>query len=894
MNNQPAPPSELRCESMVNPIGLDARPPRLSWIVNDPRRGAVQSAYQIVAEVNGNAWDSGKVASSQSVHIPFSAVALKSRDLVTWKVRTWDAADVASEFSAPATFEMGLLDRSDWSAKWIQSPIVGGPYTIPPVPYLRKSFTLRGDVARARLYISALGQYECEINGRVAHDFVFAPGRFEYERRVAYHTVEVTSQLHKGENVIGALLGDGWYTGHLHSDPRQRYGDRPKLLAQLEITFTDGTTQTISTDETWRAGEGPIRGSDHLMGEDYDARLDIPGWSKAGFDDSKWRTALLADVPSIEISAHRAPPVRKKLEIKPIAPPVRSANGRRHIFDMGQNMVGWVRLKMRDAKPGQTIDLRYVEMLDKDGKPYTAALRSARATDHYTTRGGGEEVFEPRFTFHGFRYVEVRDFPGRNPTVDDITGIVIHSDTPPTGEFECSDPLINQLQSNIVWSQRGNFIDIPTDCPQRDERLGWTGDAQVFVRTASFNMDVANFFHKWLADMADTQALAGDGRIHSVIPGVKTIHHEGGPAWADAAVICPWVIYLCYGDTKILSDRWDMMTKFMQFLANTCPGHVRADESLKWRGYGDWLNMNALTPPDLIGIAFYAYDATLMSKMARVLGKEDEATKYAKLFEDVRAVWQSRYVNADGSLKVQTQTAHVLALHFDLLNEQDRPAAVDALVKDIEERGMHLSTGFVGTPYLNHVLTRFGRGDVAYQLLLQKTFPSWLFPVTHGATTMWERWDGWTPEKGFNDAGMNSYNHYAYGAVGEWMYAKIAGIDLDEQTPGYKHIVVRPLIASKQLRATGGGLTWARASLKSIYGLIKSHWKLDGDKLQLNVTIPANTTATITIPRAANASVTGNGRAIAQADGVSILLQDGDSITVKVGAGEYSFGSAVA
>ncbi len=461
--------------------------------------------------------------------------------------------------------------------------------------------------------------------------------------------------------------------------------------------------------------------------------------------------------------------------MKPIAPPTMSANKRRWLFDFGQNIVGRVRMKVRGSA-GQVIDLRYTEMLDKDGKPYTLALRSARATDHYTTKGGGEEIYEPRFTFHGFRYLELRDYPG-TPTVDDVTGIVMHSDMAATGSFECSDAMINKLQSNIVWSQRGNFLDIPTDCPQRDERLGWTGDAQVFIRTAAFNMDVANFFTKWLQDVADSQG--EDGRIPSVVPHVESIYGEGGPAWADAAIICPWTIYRCYGDERILQTRYPMMRGFMDFLEEKSVNFIRADEHWKWKGYGDWLNIDAETPADLIGTAFYAHCARLMSEIARVVGKSEDAEKYSSLFEKVRKAWRGRFIKADGALTVKTQTAFVLALHFDLLPEDIRGKTVEALVADIESRGMHLSTGFVGTPYLNHVLANAGRMDVAYALLNQRTFPSWLYPITQGATTMWERWDAWTHDKGFNDTGMNSFNHYAYGAIGDWMYSTIAGIDLD-------------------------------------------------------------------------------------------------------------------
>jgi alpha-L-rhamnosidase len=642
--------------------------------------------------------------------------------------------------------------------------------------------------------------------------------------------------LRAGENACGAILGDGWFCGHLHSDPRQTYGDRPRLLAQIFVEFSDGSSQIVATDDSWEAGEGAIRSSDLLMGEDIDARL----------EPRDWRPVMVFDDPGIEIVAHRAPPMRKMQELTPVAPPVMSKNKRRHIFDMGQNMVGWVRLRVRNAPPGKTIDLRYTEMLDKDGKPYTLALRTARATDHYTTRGGAEEWFEPRFTFHGFRYVEVRDFPGGNPTVDDITGVVVHSDCEPTGEFACSDPMINQLQRNIVWSQRGNFLDIPTDCPQRDERLGWTGDAQVFIRTAAFNMDVANFFAKWLQDVADAQD--SDGRIPSVVPHVATLYYEGGPAWADAAVICPWTLYLCYGDTAILRQCWPMMSRFMGFLEQNSTNFIRADEHWKWKGYGDWLSMNADTPSDFIGTAFYAHCAALMAKIARVLGRGDEASKYDELHDNVRRAFVRRFVDANGQVTVKTQTAYVLALHFDLLDEKLRPAALASLVADIESREIHLSTGFVGTPYLNHVLTRFGRSDVAYALLMQRSYPSWLYPITQGATTMWERWDAWTHDMGFSDTGMNSFNHYAFGAVGAWMYQIIAGIDLDEARPGYKHIVIRP--------QPGGGLTFARAKLKSVYGEIASEWRIDaGKQFHLDVTIPPNATATVSLPGGATHEV---------------------------------------
>ncbi len=840
-------PTNLKCEYRVDPLGLDCPKPRFFWQSADPRPNARQTKYRIVVD---GLWDSGEVTSDESIQIEYAGAPLKSRTRATWRVMTWDQNGVPSPWSADATFELALLDRAEWKGSWIASPIVGGPYTSPPTPLLRKAFTLSMPIASARLYITALGLYDAELNGQRVGDARLAPGRTEYAVRVPYHTYDVTSHLTQGDNAIGVTLGDGWFCGHLHSDPRQTYGDRPRLLAQLEVTFSDGTRQTIASDDTWRAGEGAIRSSDMLMGEDVDARMDQPDYAKPGFDDSGWRPIIVmndtvsdtgtSDTGTQLVSAV-APMTRVTQTLRPVGPPTVSANKRRHLFDMGQNMVGHVRLRIRNAPPGQTIDLRYVEMLDANGKPYTTALRSARATDHYTTRGGAEEFFEPKFTFHGFRYIEVRDYPGRNPTVDDLVGVVLHSDCAPTGTFECSEPVINQLQSNITWSQRGNFIDIPTDCPQRDERLGWTGDAQVFIRTAAFNMDVANFFAKWLQDMADTQTLHGDGRIHSVVPGVKSIHHEGGPAWADAAIICPWTLYQCYGDTRVLRDRYHMMTWFLDWLErDTGPTRIRCDESRKWKGYGDWLNQDAFTPQDLIGTAFFAHSSDLMSRIAGVLGNDADASKYRVLFQDVRSAFRKRFVKPDGALTVDTQTAQVLALHFDLLEPAHRPIAIKTLVDDIAARGTHLSTGFVGTPYLTHVLSDAGRDDVAFALLMQKTFPGWLFPITHGATTMWERWDGWTPEKGFNDAGMNSYNHYAFGAVGAWMYQRIAGIDLAVNAPAYKHITFTP--------TPGGGLTHARATLDSLYGTIESGWKIDGGEMIVTVVVPANATADLCMP----------------------------------------------
>ncbi|MCS7072156.1 MAG: family 78 glycoside hydrolase catalytic domain, partial [Anaerolinea sp.] len=556
---------------------------------------------------------------------------------------------------------------------------------------------------------------------------------------------------------------------------------------------------------------------DLIMGEAYDARRELPGWDTSDFDASGWLPVVTFEHPDLQVVALNGPTVRRIQELSPVIDPIdrRSMGRKRYLFDLGQNMVGRVRFKGK-APAGTTIIVRYAEVLNPDGSPYYANLRSAHATDYYTFKGEGEEVWEPKFTFHGFRYVEIEGYPN-NVNRDTITGIVLHSAMEQTGEFICSDPLLNQLQHNILWGQKGNFVDVPTDCPQRDERLGWTGDIQVFAATAAFNMNIAGFMTKWMHDVADAQQ--PDGAIPSVVPDVTDVPKDGGPAWADAAIICPWTIYQAYGDTRILETSYPLMTRFMDFLIATSPGYVRcAPDYEGWPGYGDWLSINASTPRDLIGTAFFAYDAHLMSRIAAVLGKTEDADRYRQLFESIKHVFISRYLvgssappmpvvpselrrlmdEADalsrGNLQAvdygpitsqvfntdlftPTQTAYVLALHFDLLPEALRPLAVQELVADIERRGMHLSTGFVGSPYINHVLSAGDRLDTAYQLLKQTAWPSWLYAVTQGATTIWERWDGWTHDKGFQDAGMNSFNHYAYGAVGDWLYRVAAGLD---------------------------------------------------------------------------------------------------------------------
>ncbi len=903
----------LICEYRENPLGIDVTSPRFGWQMQSGNTGAHQTAYQILAAstlaglsaATADLWDSGKVESDQSLHVVYAGKPLSSRQRVYWQVTVWDETGVAAQ-SETAWFEMGLFDQREWVGQWIGAELRGGPRSLIPAPMLRKPLMLPSVPQSARLYVTALGLYECTINGQAVSEDVFNPGWTDYSKRVQYKVYDVTKLLQLGENVMGAMLGDGWAVGHISLNHRQQYVDRPRLLAQLEVTLDDGSKLSIATDNTWRYQFGPILSNDLLMGEEHDARLEIPGWDKPKFDDSQWRKVQLFEAPPIEIVATNGPTVQRIEELKPIANPVDkdTFTANRVIFDLGQNMVGWVRFK-GSAPANTTITFRYAEVLNDDGTMYTTNLRSARAVDYYTFKDDQEVEWEPTFTFHGFRYVEIQDYPGK-VTRDTVTGIVLHSEMARTGDFECSDPTLNQLQKNIVWGQRGNFVDIPTDCPQRDERLGWTGDIQVFVRTAAYNMDVAGFMTKWAQDVTDSQS--EDGVVPPVVPKMPTSFlDDGGPAWSDAAIICPWTIYLCYGDKRILETSYTTMTKFIDFLLATSPGYIRcAPEYEGWPGFGDWLSINATTPRDLIGTAFLAYDAQLLAKIASVLGKSADEAKYQKLFEEVKQAFGARYLKGStatvaerpsdarrrmdeadaisrGNLEevdygaiqsdvfntnlfTPTQTSYVLALHFDLLPAELRTAAVEELVADIHRRNLHLSTGFVGAPYIPHVLSENGRLDVAYELVNQKTWPSWLYSVTQGATTIWERWDGWTEEKGFQSPSMNSFNHYAYGSIGAWLYNTTAGIEVDPAQPAYKHSILRP--------QPGGGLTNAAGTLKTPYGTLTSKWNLDDGKLEWQVEVPPNTTATLHVPASSGQQITLNGAAVSDA-------------VQEVGAGHY-------
>ena len=956
-------PRDLRCEYLVDPLGLGETSPRLSWTGDSSRRGEHQSAYQILvastpealARDKADLWDSARVASDESAHVVYGGRPLGSRAACFWKVRLWDRDGQPSAWSEPARWTLGLLEPADWQAKWIDGhdPQAPGPgpavtlrraiYGTPegtgsadvtaavktllesgradltvdnttlggdPVPgqmkrlhleyeqggvpgvlnlnegdplrfggggepprVLRKTFSVDGDVARATLYVTALGLYECRINGEPVSDHFLAPDWTDYDKRVRYQAYDVSALVRPGGNALAALVADGWYSGHIGNHGFQRYGVVPALLAQLEIVHADGRVERIITDDTWKSHASAILAADLLMGESYDARREIAGWYGPGFDDKDWTPAHVRDEKPRALDAQVAPPVRVLGERRAVAL-TQPAPGR-WVFDLGQNMVGVAHLKVT-APVGKTLTLHHAEMLTAAAAIYTANLRGAACTDTYVCKGGGVEEWQPRFTFHGFRYVELSGLPPGQPELDAVTGVVIGSDVPAAGTFAFSDGRLHQRMSNVAWGLRGNYVSVPTDCPQRDERLGWMGDAQVFLRTATDVADVAAFFTKWLVDVDDAQT--PEGAYAEVAP--DDASGVGAAAWADAGVICPWTIYQAYGDRRVLERHLPAMTRWVEWLCEKNPTRLRENT-----GYGDWLSVGADTPKDLIGTAYFAYSAHLLAKSCQAVGRSVEAEKYQRVFEEVRAAFDRAYVAPDGRIKGDTQCGYAVALKFELLPEDIRPRAVQYLAEDVSAHGNHLTTGFVGVGYLLPALAEGGRLDTAYALLTQDTFPSWLFPVKQGATTIWERWDGWTPEKGFQTPSMNSFNHYSLGTCGEWLYDTVAGIGWDEDAPGYQKMVMHP--------RPGGGLTFARATRQTMYGKVVSAWKVDGGRFILDVTVPANTTARVVLPTADAADVTEGGQPLATVKEVATTAPTNGGVTLAVGSGSYQFACSI-
>ncbi len=914
------PVGQLRCEYLSNPIGLDIRQPRLSWKLTAVQRAAKQTAFQVQAAESLEAltqsmpllWNTGKVASDETLNHVYSGAALHSEQRCYWRVRVWDNDDRASVWSEPAFWEMGLLAAADWRADWIEPDWDEDPQLQHPCPYLRTDFAVEGRVNTARVAISSHGLYSLSVNGRAVTDAIFTPGYTAYEKRLQYQVYDVTALLRDGANAAGVILGDGWWRGKVGAmSVRNSYGTKLALLMQLHIVYTDGREQRVISDDHWRATTGPILMSDLKDGEIYDARLELPGWDMPNYDASRWRGVRQANYSYANLTGTAGVPVRRHETFQPAL--IKTPAGQ-SMLDMGQNFAGRVRMKLRGAA-GATITLQHGETLDRNGNFTMQNLNLAgniavNQKVTYTFKGDGDEVFEPHFTFHGFRYVLVEGYPGRLEA-GNFTGIAVYSDMPPTGTFRCSNPLVNQLQQNISWSQKSNFLDIPTDCPQR-ERAGWTGDAQIFARTGSFIMDTAAFYTKWLADLAAEQH--ADGMVTNLVPdgfkhaGGLMKRLEGSAGWGDAAVIIPWTVYQCYGDAGILRRQYASMKAWVDYVVERA-GHThwarklqpaywlsRDRRARQWRiwdtGYhwGEWLESGTGSVSLVLGILkrmlfsepavatpYLVYSSGLLARVADTLGETADNEHYQQIHEQAKAAYLAEYVGDDGHIRPDRQSSYVRALAFDLLPDDLRPRAARRLVELVRQNGNHLGTGFLTTTYLCHMLSRYGYLDVAYALLNQQTVPSWLYPVTKGATSIWETWDGIAAD----GTPRMSLNHYSYGAVGSWLYQVVAGIEIDPHAPGYKHFYIQP--------SPGGGLTHARAVYQSVRGQIVSAWQMEDAAMRLEIEVPPNTTATIRLPNARLERVTESGVALAQAHGISGVRQDESDIVCLAASGAYNF-----
>ncbi len=930
-------PVHLRCEYLDAPDGIDVVAPRLSWRIESARRGAAQSAWQVrvassaekLRQGEADRWDSGRVEGDATNQIAYAGRALGSRDECFWQVRVWDERGAVTAWSPPARWSMGLLAAGDWQAEWIaprdETPLHTDRNTLhlPPTRHFRRDFSAAKPVRRATVYAAALGLYDLHCNGQRVGDAYFQPGWADYRQRVHYRTHDVTALVRSGANAIGAEVAEGWYSGYVgygllvgygpNKVGRYFYGRTPALLVQLEIDYADGTRETVISDPSWRVTDrGPTREADLIRGEAHDARRHLGGWSLPGYAATDWEPAVRAEsnpsrravysdaagqrevevgfVRPPRLQAYAAPPIRvtQELPAKRVTEPKPGV----FVFDLGQNIAGLVRLKVQGAA-GTRVRLRFGEMLHRDGTLMTENLRRARATDFYTLRGDpAGETWSPRFTYHGFQYVELTGFPGQ-PTAEAVTGLVLHNDTAAAGEFACSDPVLTQFGRNAQWTQRANFVEVPTDCPQRDERLGWMGDAQAYVRTATFNADVAAFFTKWADDVAESQRSFGAYPDYAPYPMAHGAAGKTfGTGWTDAGVICPWTIWKVYGDTRLIARHWESMTRFMEWRhASTTPEGLGTSLGNPW---GDWLNVNETTPVEFIDTCYHAMVCTMMAEMADALGRPLEAATYRARRAKTQRAFTKPYRRADGRLSVDTQSAYVLALSAGLLAEGAVPGAIRTLADKIAKNDYRMATGFLGTKALLPVLSAHGQHDLAARLFQSRRFPSWGYEVVNGATSVWERWDSYTTEHGFNgangnqNAAMNSFSHYAFGAVMEWAYRTLAGIDTDG--PGFRRIVLRPRPPTAGSNPETAPVQWVRAHYDSINGRIASAWRRSDDgAFELDVTVPANTRAQVFLPEANAERATEGGRPVGAAEGVKAVAAVGPDLRVEVGAGTYRF-----
>lgn len=851
----PPAPAGLRCEYLEDPIGIDVPQPRFQWVLAHPDRGQEQTAYQVLVSTApdaaaGDQWDSGRVQSGEPAQIAYAGKPLSSGRTYYWKVRFWDSRGKASAYSRKARFETGLLSGSDWKGKWI-----GG------ANQLRKEFALGGHPVRARAYIVGLGYYELRINGRKVGDHVLDPGWTTYDRRVLYVTYDVTSYLRSGPNVVGILLGQGWY------------GSRAALL-QLSIEFEGGRSIEVVSDGSWKSAAGPLVSDSVFDGEVYDARLETPGWDRPGVDDSAWKAAATAPAPKGALSAQMMPPIRVVDTIVPLR--MTSPRPDVHVYDMGQNFSGWVRLRVKGPR-GTRVKLRHAELLYEDGALNTENLRRASATDVYILRGDGEEeVYEPRFTYHGFRYVELTGFPGA-PRLDTVRGRVVHTAVRPAGGFTSSKAILDRLQSNVLWGFKTNLHSVPTDCNQRDERMGWMADAHLAAETGILNFDMAAFYTNFLRNIRDAQG--ADGTLADTVP-QKWGRRPADPAWGGAYPHLVWYLYQYYGDRRILEQHYAGVKAWADYLRSRSEHGV-----LNYSHYGDWVAVEKIPGP-LVSTFFYYFAVDVVARTAAVLGNETEASAYRKLAAEIQAAFHNKFFNrATNSHGSGAQAAQVLALFLDLAPQELRGSVFRTLVNDIVyAKNTHLTTGIIGTKYLFPVLTRMGQSSLAYELATQTSYPSWGHMIENGATTIWELWQNKT------GPAMNSHNHPAFGSIGAWFYQALAGINLVQDAPGFRRIRIEPHVVRD--------LGWASATVETIRGTVSSSWRRTAGGLRLEVTVPVGSEAEVHVPKFGQTSVVikegdqvvwKNKTFYPGSPGISAARDTDTAVVFQTGSGGYMF-----
>ena len=866
---------ELRCEHLTDPLGIDTPKANLSWLMLSSQRAQRQTAYQILVASDlaklrasqGDLWDSGRVASDETVQVPYGGKALTSRQQCYWKVRVWDREGKRLE-SPSARWEMGLLQPADWQAKWIARDT---DTNATAAPLLRTVFSVDGSIRQARAYICGLGFHELYLNGQRVGDHLLDPAYTRYDRRVLYVTHDVTRVLKGGPNAVGVMLGNGWLNVQNKAPwdfDAAPWRSAPKLLCQIEVEFTDGRRQTIVSDGSWKSANSPITYNTIYSGEIYDARLAKEGWATAKYDAAQWAAVSVVEAPLGKLAAQMLPPIRADKEIAPVA--ITEPQPGVYVFDFGQSMAGNARLRVR-GPAGAKVSMKYAELLAKDGRADQANIavhvlsggsNQIFQTDTYILKGQGRETWQSRFTYDGFRYVEVTGFPGR-PTKDSLTAIFFHSNVPVAGHFECSNPLLNRIQQNTLWSYLSNLEGIPTDCPHR-EKNGWTGDAHLAAEQAMFNYFPAAVNAKWLNDLGDEQQ--ADGRLPGIVPTSGWGYKWGnGPAWDSAFLLIPYYQYVYYGDSAIFGAHYQGMKRYVDYLG------TRAKNGIVKIGLNDWAPWKTKTEADITDTAYYYVDAQIVALAAEVLGQKEDARKYAELAGSIKAAFNQKFYQPEtGLYDNASQTALSCALYQGLVEPMNQPRVLSNLVVAVEKANHHIDTGILGAKYLLNALLENGRADVAYRIVAQKDQPSWGWWVGQGATTLWEEWGG-----------GGSRIHIMFGDVSAWFYKALAGIVPDPKAPGFKHFWVKPHVV--------GDLTSARAEYNSVRGRIVSDWSLVHGEFRLDLTVPANSTATVSLPIREAAQVREGGKPAGQTAGVRFVRMEDQRAVYEVGSGTYHF-----